>query len=451
MSDRSECLTDFDQWPCGLAVMDASGQLEKTNAFLRQWLGMDAAEQGGGVRFVDILSRAGRIYFETHLRPLLLVNGQFSEVSLELERPDGTRVAVFMNGRATLSKGRMVSAHFSMFRNEQRQAFEHELVAKRRESEAFKVLVGSSPYAIMSVRMDGTIRAWNPAAEQLFGYSEAEVIGQKFDEILVPPDDRKGLGDDLRRITSGETVRSETERLHKDGHRVQVERSIAAIHDVTQEYSGFVATYSDISARKASEAHIQTLLQEVNHRSKNLIAVVQVIARQTARMYEGSEFFSSFSKRLASLTSNQDTLLNSRGNHADLETLARSQFAHLVTPEDPRITVSGPAVQMNEATSQAIGMALFELATNAAKYGGLSKDTGSVTLSWVVAQGPDPKLEISWVESGGPPVSAPERMGFGSQVTGPILQGITSGETQREFQPDGFRWFFRAPLAKMTE
>ncbi|KKL84059.1 hypothetical protein LCGC14_1968540, partial [marine sediment metagenome] len=201
MSDRSECLTDFDQWPCGLAVMDASGQLERTNAFLRQWLGMDAAEQGGGVRFVDILSRAGRIYFETHLRPLLLVNGHFSEVSLELERPDGTRVAVFMNGRATLSKGRMVSAHFSMFRNEQRQAFEHELVAKRRESEAFKVLVGSSPYAIMSVRMDRTIRAWNPAAEQLFGYSEAEVIGQKFDEILVPPGDRKSLGEDLQRIT----------------------------------------------------------------------------------------------------------------------------------------------------------------------------------------------------------------------------------------------------------
>ncbi|TYB85080.1 hypothetical protein [Oceaniovalibus sp. ACAM 378] len=115
---------------------------------------MDAAGQGESVRFADILSRAGRIYFETHLRPLLLMQGYFSEISIELERPDGTRVAVYMNGSATLSDGRMVNAHFSMFQNEHRQAFEHELVAKRRVSEAFKVLVGSSPYAIMSVSMD---------------------------------------------------------------------------------------------------------------------------------------------------------------------------------------------------------------------------------------------------------------------------------------------------------
>ncbi len=451
MSDSSDCLMDPDQWPCGLAVMDASGQLQKVNATLRQWLTMDAAKQGESVRFVDILSRAGRIYFETHLRPLLLVKGDFSEVSIELERPDGTRVAVFMNGRATLSDGRMVDAHFSMFRNEQRQAFEHELVAKRRESEAYKVLVGSSPYAIMSVSMDRTIRAWNPAAEQLFGYSEAEIIGQKFDEILVPPKDLISVGEDLRRIAAGETVRSETERLHKNGQRVQVERSIAAIHDVTQEYSGFVATYSDISARKASEAHIQTLLQEVNHRSKNLLTVVQVIARQTSRMYEGPDFFSVFNKRLASLTSNQDTLINSQGSHVDLETLARTQFAHLINPADPRLTISGPTVQTNESASQAVGMAIFELVTNAAKYGGLSQDTGSVTLSWMITEDVAPSIEISWVETGGPPVTAPTRKGFGSQVTGPILESITSGKTHRDYDPNGFRWFLSAPLARFTE
>lgn len=451
MSDGSDCLTNPDQWPCGLAVMDASGQLQNANATLRQWLMMDATRQGESLRFVDIFSRAGRIYFETHLRPLLLVKGDFSEVSIELERPDGTRVAVFMNGRATLSDGRMVNAYFSMFQSEQRQAFEHELVAKRQESEAFKVLVGSAPYAIMSVSLDRTIRAWNPAAEQLFGYSEAEVIGQKFDEILVPPEHLANVPDDMRRIASGEQLRSETERLHKNGQRVQVERSISVIHDVTQEYSGFVVTYSDISARKASAAHVQTLLQEVNHRSKNMLAVVQIIARQTARAYEGPDFFAMFNQRLASLTSNQDTLINSQGSHVDLETLARTQFAHLINPTDPRVTISGPTVQTNASASQAVGMALFELVTNAAKYGALSQGTGSVALSWVITEEVAPSIEISWVETGGPPVTAPTSMGFGTQVTGSILESITSGKTHRDYDPNGFRWFLSAPLERLTE
>ncbi|WP_187394068.1 PAS domain S-box protein [Oceaniovalibus sp. ACAM 378] len=299
--------------------------------------------------------------------------------------------------------------------------------------------------------MDWTIRAWNPAAEQLFGYSEAEVIGQRFDEILVPPEDLTNVSDDMRRIASGETVRSETERLHKNGQRMQVERSISAIHDVSQEYTGFVATYSDISARKASEAHIQTLLQEVNHRSKNLLAIVQVIARQTGRMYEGPDFFAVFNKRLESLTSNQDILINSQGSHVDLETLAHKQFAHLIDPADPRVTISGPTVHTNESASQAVGMAIFELVTNAAKYGGLSQETGSVALSWAITEQVAPNIEISWVETGGPPVTAPTRKGFGSQVTGPILESMTSGKTHRDYDPNGLRWYLSAPLARLTE
>ena len=451
MSNNFDGQIDPDLWPCGLVVVDGSGQIQKSNVTLRRWLAMDAAEQGESVRFVDILSGAGRIFFETHLRPILIMQGHFSEISIELKRPDGTCVDVFMNGSATLSDGRMVNAHFSMFKNEQRQAFEHELVAKRRESEAFRVLVGSSPYAIMSVSTDRIIREWNPAAERLFGYSEAEAIGQRFDEILVPPEDLKSVSDDMRRIVSGETVRSETERLHKNGQRVQVEKCIAAIHDSTQEYNGFVATYSDISARKASEAYIQNLLQEVNHRSKNLLAVVQVIARQTGRMHEGPDFFAVFNRRLASLTSNQDILIKSNESHVDLETLARAQFAHLIDPEDPRVSISGPTVQLNESSSQAVGMAIFELVTNAAKYGAVSQDAGSVSLSWVITEEATPSIEISWLETGGPPVKAPTRKGFGSQVTGPVLESATSGKTHRDFDPSGFRWSLNAPLGQLTE
>jgi len=96
-------------------------------------------------------------------------------------------------------------------------------------------------------------------------------------------------------------------------------------------------------------------------------------------------------------------------------------------------------------------MAFFELVTNAAKYGGLSQGTGSVTLSWVITEESAPSIEISWVETGGPPVTAPTKKGFGSQVTGPILESITSGKTHRNYDPNGFRWFLSAPLARLTE
>ncbi len=450
MTDAPEGWIDSDLWPCGLVVMDGTGQIQNTNATLRRWLGMDTAGQCQSLRFVDILSRASRIYFETHLRPLLLTQRHFSEISIELERPDGARVGVFINGSATLSDGHMVSAHFSILQNERRQTFERELVAKRRESDEFKSLVRSSPHAIISVDMKLIIRAWNPASKYLFGYAEAEAIGQRFDLLLVPPEDAALVADDLRGIVSGDTVRSETERLHKDGSRIPVERSIAAIHDNTQGFSGFVATYSDISARKKSEAQVQTLLQEINHRSKNLLAVVQVIARQTGRLYDGADFLTVFTKRLASLTSNQEILISSRGNHVDLDALARAQFAHLIDPADTRVTIGGPTVRLNESASQAVGMAIFELVTNAAKYGALSQESGAVALSWVITDGASPSVDISWIETDGPPVKEPTRKGFGFQVTGPILESTTSGMTSRAYTAKGFCWSLVAPYDQLT-
>jgi len=432
-----------DNWPCGLVVIDEAGQIHHINATLKRWLSVEGDLPS--LRFIDILSRASRIYFETHLRPLLLINGEFSEVSIDLERRDGTRVSVFINGSATLADGQMVEAHFSMFQNEQRHAFERELVAKRRENDEFKSLVRSSPHAIVSVDASSIIQAWNPAAEQLFGFSETEAIGQRFDRLLVPPQDLTAVADDLKSIAAGNTIRSETERLHKDGRRIHVERSVATIRNDMQEFSGFVATYSDISERKASEARIGTLIEEIHHRSKNLLSIVQVIARQTGHRYEGDEFISVFSKRLASLTLNQEILIRNQSTSVDLEALARGQFEHLFDPSDPRVTISGPEVQLNEAVSQAVGMAIFELVTNAAKYGALSQEEGTVILSWTITEGPASRLEISWIESGGPLVVEPTRKGFGYQVTGPILDNITSGQTCRDYASTGFRWSFSAP------
>lgn len=441
---------DPDLWPCGLVVIDGSGKICQTNVTLRRWLGHENTAPYEKLRFADLLSRASRIYFETHLRPLLLMTGHFAEVSIELQRRDGTHLGAFLNGRADLSDGRMTSAHLCVFQNEQRQTFERELVARRRESEEFRSLVQSSPYAIVSVNSKLRIHAWNAAAEMLFGYSEAEAIGAKFDQLVVPPEESQLVADDLRRATAGEIVRREAERLRKDGSRIHVEKSLAAINDKTQEHSGFVIVYSDITARKASEMRIATLLHELNHRSKNLLSVVQIIARQTARRYDGSDFLAVFTDRLASLTSNQDLLIRSERDTVDLERLARAQFAHLIDADDARVTIGGPQITLNADVSQEIGMALFELVTNAAKYGALSRSSGAVKLCWTITEGPSPEIEMTWVESGGPAVTPPVRTGFGTQVTGHVLEGVAMGRTSREFAPEGFRWTLRAPYERLT-
>lgn len=432
--------------------MDDSDQISEMNSTLRHWLKLDTTPpQDTDLRFVDILTRASRIYFETYLRPLLVMNGHFSEISIELECKDGTQLGVFLNGDATLLEGRLVKAHFCVFKNEQRQSFERELVAKRRESDEFRILVKSSPYAVFSADTNLLIHAWNPAAEQLFGYTEEEALGKRFDRLLIPAEDLEFVAADQLRVASGEVLRSEVVRRHKDGSRLDLERSVAAIYDETRDYSGFVAVFSDISGRKSSEVKIRTLLEEINHRSKNLLTIIQIIAQQTGRRYEGAEFTAVFSKRLASMASNQDILIRSDANQVDLETLARAQFAHLIEPDDAQVTISGPSVHFNETVSQAVGMAIFELATNAAKYGALSQETGSVTLTWAINDGPPPTIDISWVETDGPLVTAPTREGFGSQLIGPILEGATSGTTSCDFDPKGLRWSLNAPYDQLSQ
>jgi PAS domain S-box-containing protein len=450
VKDATNSAVDPDLWPCGLIVMDANGLIKLTNSTLRSWFANDTVSLETGSRFVDILTRASRIFFETHLRPILAVEGEFAEISIELETQEGTRIGVFVNGRATLIEGRLTEAHFCLFKNEQRQSFERELVAKRRESEEFRILVASSPHAIMSADTDLKIHAWNPAAENLFGYSKDEVLGKRFDELLVPADEKELTRKDQSRVASGEVLRSESGRLHKDGSIVHVERSVAAIYDERHNYIGFVTVYSDISERKASQEKIQTLLHEINHRSKNLLTIVGVIARQTGRLYEGEEFLKVFSRRLSSLASNQTILINSGNIHVDLKTLASAQFDHLVDVTESQVSISGPIVHLNETVSQAIGMALFELVTNAAKYGALSQGPGRVDLTWIITEDASPNLHMSWVETGGPAVVAPTRAGFGSQVTGPILESSTSGKTTREYKADGLHWTFSAPFEELT-
>jgi len=214
------------------------------------------------------------------------------------------------------------------------------------------------------------------------------------------------------------------------------------VYDKEGELALWFGTNTDITDQKQHEEQIQFLMNEVNHRSKNMITLVQAIARQTASTHE--DFMPRFSERMQSLASSQDLLVHSGWRGARVDEIVNSQLAHFKDLIGTRIFLKGPHVRLTSAAAQSLGMALHELATNAGKYGALSNDTGTVTIAWNVLRNGTGKFDITWSEEGGPPVTTPERRGFGSTVIEKMARIAFGQPVNLEFLPEGVRWHLRS-------
>jgi two-component sensor histidine kinase len=207
------------------------------------------------------------------------------------------------------------------------------------------------------------------------------------------------------------------------------------------------------SERKARERHIEFLMRELAHRSKNLLAVIQAIAGQTARHSPDlKEFQSRFSQRVQALARSQDLLVGRDWKSADLAALVRSQLEPFADEVAERVDISGPALELRPDLVHSITLAVHELATNAAKYGALSVPEGRVAIAWTLdgTRGSGRRFQMSWRETGGPPVSPPTRKGFGHVVISEIVASSMGGEVTLEYAPEGVRWTLDLPNANVT-
>jgi PAS domain S-box-containing protein len=209
----------------------------------------------------------------------------------------------------------------------------------------------------------------------------------------------------------------------------------------------FVCVAQDVTERKAREEQVHLLMREVNHRAKNMLSLVQAIARQTAAR-ESEGFIGCFTERIQALAANQDLLIRNEWQGVDVEDLVRAQLAHFADLVGSRIAVGGPKVHLNAAAAQAIGLALHELATNAGKYGALSVPSGHVDVGW---RADGDIFAMSWTERNGPPVSQPERRGFGSTVIESMAKRTVGGEVQLDYAPSGLTWGLTCPEANALE
>jgi len=213
-----------------------------------------------------------------------------------------------------------------------------------------------------------------------------------------------------------------------------------------------VGTNQDITEQVRADEQIRFLMSEVNHRSKNLLCVVQSIAMLSAKTGDPAEFATEFTGRIRGLSACQDLLVCNEWRGVDVATLVRTELAHLSDLIGGRLLLVGPPLRLCSKAAQGIGMALHELSINAAKYGALSNDKGHVRIDWSVAEaGETPTFVMHWREDGGPKVVAPTRKGFGQKVIVCMAEQAVKGKVAVDYRETGVYWELTSPARTTLE
>jgi PAS domain S-box-containing protein len=362
-------------------------------------------------------------------------------------------IAQLTRAGAALGKGGPVEPLNSTLReaNELSMALSaasRELLARMGAQSHLAAIVAHSPSAMVSLSPAGIIQSWNPAAARLFGYDASEIIGRSV--RIFYPEGSGGDFDELNAaIRAGEAVSGDVVRRHKDGSLIDVFISVAPMVDEFGRVAGVSAIISDIAERKGRERHIEFLMRELSHRSKNLLAVVQAIAGQTAHHTPDFDRFQArFAERLHAMARSQDLLVDSDWRGARVSEVLRTQLAPFADEWVTRVAMAGPDVQLKPDAVQSLALAVHELATNAAKYGALSTPNGRIAIDWQwsgAGNGAERRLRMTWRECDGPPVQRPERHGFGHVVIEQMVASSLHAEVKLEYRSEGLFWSLDAP------
>lgn len=211
-----------------------------------------------------------------------------------------------------------------------------------------------------------------------------------------------------------------------------------------------IGSLRDITEQHRSDEHRELLMKELAHRTKNLMAVVQAIARQTVKTSPNvAEFETRFVGRINALALSIDRLVNERWAGIELADLVREQLRSFSGSAGERLTIDGPPLRVNAQAAQTLGLALHELGTNAVKYGAWSAAAGMVAVSWSVDAGK--QIHITWREHGGPPVKEPQTRGFGTTVITQLARVSLQGEVRLDYNAEGLSWTLTCPIAHATD
>jgi PAS domain S-box-containing protein len=321
--------------------------------------------------------------------------------------------------------------------------------ALRASEERFRSSVLHSPLPIVLFDDREQILAVSQSWLDQTGYSREELRRIKDWTVRAYGDRWRQALEQIRQMIPTEAAAQRTERTirTKDG-RDRIWRFVtSALGPQSDGRRLFICVAEDLTELKAHEEQVHLLMREASHRAKNMLSLVQAMARQTAAGAP-EDFVGRFTERIQALAANQNLLVRNEWRGVDVEDLVRAQLAHFADLVGSRIAMHGPKLRLNATAAQAIGLALHELATNAGKYGSLSTNWGRIDVAW----GTDgDTLTMSWTERDGPPVSPPERRGFGSTVIASMAKATVGGEVQLDYAPSGLVWRLTCPAANGLE
>lgn len=328
-----------------------------------------------------------------------------------------------------------------------------ELAARR-----LAAIVESTDDAILSKNLDGIIMSWNAGAERLFGYTAEEALGQPV-TMLIPAERLHEETMILGNVRAGTRIQHyETVRQRKDGSIVNISLTVSPIVTADGTIVGASKIARDITERVEAQKQQDLLLREMNHRIKNLLTLSSGLVSLSARYAETpGALATSVQERLSALARAHEMILPP-GPDASPEqkrsTTLHALIRTIVSPYDapagggaPRVVLGGTDTEIAGRAVTGFALLLHEFATNAAKYGALSREEGRVEID-CDDDGDD--FVIVWKERGGPAATAePEINGFGSVLSRATVKGQLRGTLEREWNPDGLIIRLRAPKERL--
>ncbi len=252
--------------PCGYISALPDGRIVRVNeTFVRQ-IGRERSELLSGIKFQELMSMAGRVFYDTHFAPLIRIQGHVKEIACDLLRPGPDKLPVLVNAVQVMDQsGEPTSIRFTVFDATERRRYEADLLAARRRSDHYKTIVQASADSILSFDPSGEIKTWNAGAERMFGIPEANAVGMKTWEAISLSEGEGAFQLALRELSSGRPLYHTDIARAASGEPIEVAISLTPHIEPPGELTSVSAIIRDVTERqRAIEArHKQELLQNL--------------------------------------------------------------------------------------------------------------------------------------------------------------------------------------------
>jgi PAS domain S-box-containing protein len=419
-----------------------AGRLE-WSPLCKRLFGIPKQETMSYARFLEAVHPEDREYTDKAVRACLESGGERDyDIEYRTLWPCGTIRWIHAKGSATFGQNRPLRmAGIALDITSRKEAEE----ALRRSELRYRHLVEQMSDGLFVADPEWRFIDVNPAGCAQLCMTREEVLSRRITDFILP-EEYERLGPEIARYDDGSIHTSEWRLLRKDGSVL-----VGEVRGRRLPNGNLQGVLRDITERKRAQEHIQLLMSEVNHRSKNMLTLVQAVARQTVAATP-EDFLSRFTERLQALSASQDLLVRHGWKGVELDELIRFQLSPFKDLIGSRIDLKGPSLFISASAAQALGMALHELATNAGKYGALSGPTGRVEVFWDLSHGKvnGAAFVMTWREAGGPPVGTPVRRGFGSTVICGLTESSLNGTVELNYDIAGVFWRLMCPAEEIV-